>query len=50
MFFFLPEWKEKEKPLFVLQSVREVDEKRLEIMLVTLHSQAFHLNLVSIIK
>ncbi|KAJ7358757.1 hypothetical protein OS493_021533 [Desmophyllum pertusum] len=39
------EWREKEKPLFVLQSVHEVEERRLETMLVTLHSQANQLNL-----
>ena len=44
---FLPEWKETEKPLLVLQSVGEVEERRLETMLVTLHSEAYQLNLVS---
>ena len=44
----LSEWREKEKPLFVLQSVHEVEERRLETMLVTLHSQANQLNLVSV--
>ena len=48
LFFFLAEWKEKEKPLFVLQSIREVEERRLEIMMVTLHSPANQLNLVSV--
>ena len=43
----LPEWKETENPLLVLQSIGEVEERRLETMLVTLHSQAQHLNLVS---
>lgn len=43
---FFPEWKETEKPLLVLQGVGEVEERRLEIMLVALHSQTHHLNLV----
>ena len=51
LFFYihllLPEWKETEKPLLVLQSIGKVEERRLETMLVTLHSQAQHLNLVS---
>jgi len=44
---FPPEWEETETPLLVLQSVGEVEERRLETMLVTLHSQAYQLNLVS---
>lgn len=43
--FSSQEWKETEKPLLVLQTVGEVEERRLETMLVTLHSQAHHLNL-----
>lgn len=39
------EWKEKEKSSLVLQSVLEVEERRLQVMLVTLHSQAYQLNL-----
>ena len=43
---FSLEWKEKEKSSLVLQSVLEVEERRLQVMLVTLHSQAYQLNLV----
>lgn len=45
---FSLEWKEKEKSSLVLQSVLEVEERRLQVMLVTLHSQAYQLNLVSL--
>ena len=45
---FSLEWKEKEKSSLVLQSVLEVEERRLQVMLVTLHSQAYQLNLVGL--
>ena len=45
---FSLEWKEKEKSSLVLQSVLEVEERRLQVILVTLHSQAYQLNLVSL--
>lgn len=45
---FSLEWKEKEKSSLVLQSVLEVEERRIQVMLVTLHSQAYQLNLVSL--
>ena len=45
---FSLEWKEKEKSSLVLQSVLEAEERRLQVMLVTLHSQAYQLNLVSL--
>ena len=45
---FSLEWKEKEKSSLVLQSVLEVEERRLQVMLVTLHSQAYQLNQVSL--
>lgn len=45
---FSLEWKEKEKSSLVLQSVLEVEERRLQVILVTLHSQAYQLNQVSL--
>lgn len=46
--FPLIEWKETRRPLKVLQGIHEVEEMRVQILLVTLRSQTNHLNLVSI--
>lgn len=47
-YFFSLEWKETKRPLKVLHGIHEVEEMRVQILLVTLHSQTNHLNLVSI--
>lgn len=47
-YFFSLEWKETKRPLKVLHGIHEVEEMRFQILLVTLHSQTNHLNLVSI--
>lgn len=46
--FFSLEWKETKRPLKVLHGIHEVEEMRVQVLLVTLHSQTNHLNLVSI--
>lgn len=47
-YLFSLEWKETKRPLKVLHGIHEVEEMRVQIVLVTLHSQTNHLNLVSI--
>lgn len=47
-YLFSLEWKETKRPLKVLHGIHEVEEMRVQILLVTLHSQTNHLNLVSI--
>ena len=47
-YFLSLEWKETKRPLKVLHGIHEVEEMRVQILLVTLHSQTNHLNLVSI--